>query len=91
MFQIVAFLKEVKLQSLEMRPFLEEYNPANIPEEARPTPPLPIVEGAELVSSSDEDSAVRVAAETAGGLMLHNYLLTMNAPPIQDPRGARFY
>ena len=90
-FQIVAFLKEVKLQSLEMRPFLEEYIPANIPEEARPTPPLPIVEGAELVSSSDEDEAARRAAETAGGLMLHNYLLTMNAPPLQDPKGARFY
>ena len=90
-FQIVAFLKEVKLQSLEMRPFLEEYNPANIPEEARPTPPLPIVDGAELVSSSDEDTAARVAAETAGGALLHNYLLTMNAPPLQDPKGARFY
>ena len=90
-FQIVAFLKEVQLQSLEMRPFLEEYNPANIPEEARPTPPLPIVDGAELVSSSDEDTAARVAAETAGGLLLHNYLLTMNAPPLQDPKGARFY
>ena len=38
-FQIVAFLKEVKLQSLEMRPYLEEYNPTSIPEEARPTPP----------------------------------------------------
>ena len=74
-----------------MRPFLEEYNPANIPEEAQATPPLPIVEGAELVSASDEDEAVRVAAETAGGLLLHNYLLTMNAPPLQDPKGARFY
>ena len=40
---------------------------------------------------SDEDTAVRVAAETAGGLMLHNYLLTMNVPPLQDPKGARFY
>ena len=87
-FQIVAFLREVQLQSLEMRPFLKEYNPANIPEEARPTPPpSPIVDGAELVSSSDEDTAVRVAAETAGGLLLHNYLLTMNAPFFRIQRG----
>ena len=90
-FQIVSFLKEVKIQSLEMRPYLEEYIPTNIPEEARTTPPLPIVEGAELISSSDEDTAARVAAETAGGALLHNYLLTMNAPPLQDPKGARFY
>ena len=74
-----------------MRPYLEEYNPANIPEEARPTPPPPIVEGAELVSSSDDDEAARVAAEIAGGLLLHNYLLTMNAPPLKDKKGARFY
>ena len=38
-FQIVAFLREVKLQSLEMRPYLEEYDPASLPEEAGPTPP----------------------------------------------------
>ena len=49
------------------------------------------MEGAELVSSSDDDLAARVAAETAGGRLLHNYLLTMNQPPEQDPRGARFY
>ena len=90
-YQIVAFLKEVNIQSLEMRPYLEEYNPASIPEEARPTPPLPIVEGAELVSSSDEDSAARVAAGIAGGKLLHNYLLTLNSPPLQDPEGAMFY
>ena len=73
-----------------MRPFLEEYIPASIPEEARPTPP-PIVEGAEVVSSEDEALAARVAAETAGGKLLHNYLLTTNKPPLQDPRGAIFY
>ena len=90
-YQIVAFLKELKLPSLEMRPLLEEYIPANIPEEARPTPLPPIVEGAEMVSSEDEDLAARVAAETAGGLWLHNYLLTRNKPPLQDPKGAMFY
>ena len=74
-----------------MRPLLEEYTPASVPEEARPTPLPPIVEGAELVSSDDEDLAARVAAETAGGLLLHNYLLTKNKPPLQDPKGARFY
>ena len=74
-----------------MRPYLEAYIPASIPLEARSTPPFPIVEGAELVSSSDEDLAARRAAETAGGRLLHNYLLTLNAPPIQDPRGAMFY
>ena len=75
-----------------MRPFLEEYNPVSIPEEARPTPPLPIVGGAEMVSSSsDEDLAARVAAETAGNNLLHNYLLTTNQPPLQDPEGAKFY
>ena len=90
-YQIVAFLREVKMESLEMRPYLEEYIPASIPQEARPTPPPPIVDGAELVSSSDDDLAARVAAETAGGRLLHNYLLTMNQPPVQDPRGAMFY
>ena len=69
-FQIVSFLKEVKLQSLEMRPYLEEYAPTSIPEEARLTQHLPIVAGAEQVSSSDEDSAARVAAEIAGGKLL---------------------
>ena len=48
------------------------------------------MEGAELVSSSDE-SAARVAAEIAGGKLLHNYLLTRNKPPLQDPKGAKFY
>ena len=54
-------------------------------------PPLPIVEGAELISSSDEDTAARVAAEIAGGKLLHKYLLTNNFPPLQDPEGAMFY
>ena len=90
-YQIVAFLKEVNLQSLEMRPYLEEYNPASIPEEANSARPLPIVEGAEPISSSDEDTAVRMAAEIAGGRLLHNYLLTNNFPPLQDPEGAMFY
>ena len=92
-FQIVAFLKELKLPSLEMRPYLEEYIPARIPEEARPSPLLPIVAGAEEVSSSDEDfyAAARGAAEIAGGNLLHNYLVTQNAPPLQDPEGETFY
>ena len=74
-----------------MKPLLEQYNPASIPEEARPTPPPPIVEGAEMVSSDDDSVAAMVAAETAGGKLLHNYLLTRNKPPLQDPRGAMFY
>ena len=45
----------------------------------------------EQVSSSNEDSAARVAAEIAGGKLLHNYLLTNNFPPLQDPEGAMFY
>ena len=90
LYQIIAFLKEIKLPSLEMRPLLEEYIPASIPEEARPTS-SPIVEGAEVVSSEDEAFAARVAAEIAGGKLLHNYLLTTNKPPLQDPRGAIFY
>ena len=94
-FQLVAFLKEVKMPSLEMRPYLEEYDPTSIPGEALPTPPpqIPIVEGAEEVSSEDEGNrvAARLAAETAGGLLLHNYLYTRNDPLRQDPRGAQFY
>ena len=94
-FQIVAFLKEVKMPSLEMRPYLEEYDPTSIPGEAQPTPsPIqPIVEGAEMVSSEDEGNrtAALRAAETAGGLLLHNYLYTSNNPPLQDPKGAKFY
>ena len=73
-----------------MNPFLEQYNPACIPEEARPTPPPPIVEGAEVVSSDDDSLAAMVAAETAGGKLLHKYLLTRNKPPLQDPRGPCF-
>ena len=52
---------------------------------------IPIVEGAELVSSDDDSLAAMVAAETAGGKLLHNYLLTTNKPPLQDPKGAMFY
>ena len=91
LFQVVAFLKEIKMPSLEMKPFLEQYNPASIPEEARPPPPPPIVEGAEVVSSDNDSLAALEAAETAGGRLLHNYLLTRNNPPLQDPRGAMFY
>ena len=46
-YQIVDFLGEVIIQSLEMRPYLEEYIPDNIPTEVRPTPSSLIVEGAE--------------------------------------------
>ena len=47
-----------------MKPYLEQYTPTDVPEEARPTPPLPIVEGAELVSDdSEDDIAVQGAAE----------------------------
>ena len=49
------------------------------------------MEGAEVVSSDDDSVAAMVAAETAGGKLLHNYLLTRNKPPLQDPRGAMFY
>ena len=82
-YQLVAFLKVINLPSLEMKPYLEQYTPTSIPEEARPTP-LPIVEGAEMVSDdSDDDIAVLRAAEAAGGNLLHNYLLTSNDPPAQ--------
>ena len=78
------------MPSLEMKPFLEQYNPASIPEEARPTPPPPIVEGAEMVSSDNDSLAAVEAAQTAGGRLLHNYLLTRNNPPLQDRKGAMF-
>ena len=91
-YQIVAFLKEAQLPSLEMRPYLEEYNPTDIPEEARPTPPPPIVDGAEPISSDeDSDLAARRAARVAGGKLLHNYLYTSNQPPQLDPEGEIFY
>ena len=90
-YQLVAFLKVINLPSLEMKPYLEQYNPTTIPDEARPTPP-PIVEGAELVSDdSEDDQAVLAAAEAAGGNMLHNYLLTSNNPPLPAPGGRKFY
>merc|ERR1712115_193698 len=80
-YQLVAFLKVINLPSLEMKPYLEQYNPTSIPDEARPPPPLPIVEGAELASDdSEDDLAVHRAAEAAGGNLLHNYLLTSNDP-----------
>ena len=71
MYQIVAFLREVKLQSLEMKPYLEEYDPADIPTEVQPTPPPHTVEGAELISSIDQELAARLAAGIAGGNLLH--------------------
>ena len=75
-----------------MKPYLEQYNPTAIPVEARPTPPQPIVDGAEMVSSdSEEDSAVHRAAEAAGDSLLHNYLLTSNKPPHPAQDGDRFY
>ena len=75
-----------------MKPYLEQYTPTDVPEEARPTPPLPIVEGAELVSDdSEDDIAVQEAAEAAGGNLLHNYLLTSNNPPLPNPGRGGFY
>ena len=67
------------------------YIPTSIPDEARPTPPPPIVDGAEVVSSDSEaDTAVLRAAEAAGGKWLHNYLLTGSNPP-PSPGGTGFY
>ena len=91
-YQLVAFLKVLSLPSLEMKPYLEQYNPTSIPDEARPDPLPPIVEGAEPVSSdSEDDTAVQRAAEAAGGRLLHNYLLTSNDPPLPHPKRERFY
>ena len=73
-----------------MRPFLEEYIPTSVPEEARPTPLPPIVEGAEPISEDDDlDLAALRAAEAAGGRLLHNYLVTSNKPPLHQ--GETFY
>ena len=44
-YQLVAFLRVINLPSLEMKPYLEQYTPTSIPDEARPTPPPPIVDG----------------------------------------------
>ena len=92
-YQLVAFLKQSKFPSLEMRPYLEQYDPTSIPEEARPTPPAPIVDGAEPISSDEDDnSAARRAAEVAGGKLLHNYLYTTNELVLgHDPKTAIFY
>ena len=88
----MAFLKVINLPSLEMKPYLEQYTPTSIPEEARPTPPPPIVEGAENISSDSEaDSAVIRAANAAGDQWLHNYLHIRNNPPLPNPRKERFY
>ena len=58
-YQLVAFLKVINLPSLEMKPYLEQYAPTSIPEEARPTP-LPIVDGAEMVSDDSDDDIEEV-------------------------------
>ena len=91
-YQVVAFLKDIYLPSLEMKPYLEHYNPTTIPEEVRPTPPPPIVEGAELVSddSEDDQAAIR-AAEAAGCNLLHNYLFTSNNPTLPEQGRGGFY
>ena len=81
----------INLPSLEMKPYLKAYRPTAIPEEARPSP-SPIVSGAELVSSDGDGLGnAHRAAEAAGGILLHNSLLTSNKPPLPDPRGATFY
>ena len=91
-YQLVAFLKVINLPSLEMKPYLEQYAPTSIPEEARPTPQPPIVEGAENISSESEDElTAQQAAEAAGGRLLHNYLLTSNNPPLPNPEDGGFY
>ena len=91
-YQLVAFLKVINLPSLEMKPYLEQYNPTSIPEEARPTPPPPIVEGAELISDdSDDDIAVSTAANAAGTRFLHNFLLTRNQGSLPTQGGDNFY
>ena len=69
-YKLVSYLRDVKLKSLEMRPFLEEFNAAELHERM---PDWAKVNGHDS-SSDDEFQADRRDAREAGNAVLHQLL-----------------
>ena len=69
-FKLVSYLRDVKLKSLEMRPFLEEFGGQELPERM---PDWAKVNDNDS-SSDDEFQADRRSAKEQGDLLLHQLL-----------------
>ena len=69
-YKLISYLRDVKLKSLEMRPFIEEYRAAELPERM---PDWAKVNGNDS-SSDDEFQADQRAARVEGNLLLHQLL-----------------
>ena len=69
-YKLVSYLRDVRLKSLEMRPFIEEFKAAELPERM---PDWARVNGNDS-SSDDEFQADQREAQAAGNLLLHQLL-----------------
>ena len=69
-YKLVSYLRDVKLKSLEMRPFIEEFKAAELPERM---PDWARVNGNDS-SSDDEFQADQREAQEAGNSLLHQLL-----------------
>ena len=69
-FKLVSYLKETKLKSLEMRPFVEEFNAAELPERMPDWAKINDIED----SSDDDLQADTRFAKECGDKFLHQYL-----------------
>ena len=70
LYKLVSYLKDVKLKTLEMRPFVEEYTTTQLPEQM---PDWAKVQGNDD-SSDDELQADTRYARECGDKLLHQYL-----------------
>ena len=69
-YKLISYLRDVKLKSLEMRPFIEEYKAAELPDRM---PDWARVNGNDS-SSDDEFQADQRAARVEGNLLLQQLL-----------------
>ena len=69
-YKLVSYLKDVKMKSLEMRPFIEEFGAAELPERM---PDWAKVNDNDS-SSDDESQADQRAAQADGDELLHQLL-----------------
>ena len=70
LYKLISYLRDVKLKSLEMRPFIEEYRAAELPDRM---PDWARVNGNDS-SSDDEFQADQRSARVEGNLLLHRLL-----------------
>ena len=69
-YKLVSYLRDVKLKSLEMRPFLEEFGGQELPERMPDWAKINDIDS----SSDDEFQADRRDAREKGNSLLHQYL-----------------